>query len=266
MSCPPYQMSYVIFASCGNDSVALIEYARQQGLSGVKVCYSNTGWAAPWWPERVAQVAEYCESIGFDFVEIVSEGMESLVRRKKGWPMCATAMQFCTKYLKTEPALNWLEGVDPDKEATCMIGVRRSESQNRATFPEWTSESEKHGGRELWAPLVRHGDEQRDVLIKAAGFEVLPHRSMECFPCVCSNRDDLRELAKYPERIKAIGEIEKDMGHTRNDKPRTMFRPYRHAGAKGIEEVVKWASYSEGQYKPGQDDLFTGCDSGWCGS
>lgn len=147
-----------------------------------------------------------------------------------------------------------------------MVGIRRCESQNRANFPEWTESSEKHGGRELWAPLVRHDDSERNALISRSGLQVLPHRSMECFPCVCSNRDDLRMLANYPERIKAIGELEKEMGHTSKGKPRTMFRPYRHGGAEYIEEVVKWANLSDGQYLPGMDDLFSTCDSGWCGN
>jgi len=45
----------VIFASYGNDSVALIQWAHDKGLRDVTVAYSNTGWAAQKWPMRVAR-------------------------------------------------------------------------------------------------------------------------------------------------------------------------------------------------------------------
>ena len=99
---------------------------------------------------------------------------------------------------------------------------------------------------------------------------------MECFPCINSNRADLRLLAEDEERVAKIEAIETDMGFTSKGKPRTMFRPYRHMGATGIREVVKWALAPHGRYDPkggnDQGELFlddgTGggsCNSGWCG-
>ncbi len=37
---------FVIFASYGNDSVALIQWAREWKLEDVAVVYSDTGWAS----------------------------------------------------------------------------------------------------------------------------------------------------------------------------------------------------------------------------
>lgn len=39
-------IEYVIFASGGNDSIALVDYAHVKGLTNVAVAYSNTGWAS----------------------------------------------------------------------------------------------------------------------------------------------------------------------------------------------------------------------------
>ena len=50
-------MEHLIFASYGNDSIALIQWAHERGLTGVHVAYGDTGWAAEWWPARVEQVA-----------------------------------------------------------------------------------------------------------------------------------------------------------------------------------------------------------------
>jgi 3'-phosphoadenosine 5'-phosphosulfate sulfotransferase (PAPS reductase)/FAD synthetase len=248
----------VIFASYGNDSIALIQWAAENKLPDVTVLYSDTGWAAPDWLARVTSGEQLAQSYGFSVVRTTSEGLLALVKRKKGWPR--QGLQFCTEELKIKPALAWLDANDPLKEATCLIGVRREESANRAQFPEYVLNSDKHGGREVHAPLVRHTEADRDALLSRAGFTPLPHRSMECYPCVNSNRADLRELAKDPDRISLIDVTEQEMGYTAKGKLRSMFRPYRHMGAIGIREVIKWAESDRGEYIAPK-----GCDGGWCG-
>lgn len=256
---------YVLFASYGNDSIALIQYAHINKIQDVHVVYSDTGWAAPWWGKRVLQGETLAASYGFTCYRTKSEGMIPLVKRKKGWPMGGGGA-FCTAELKVLPGLAWLEEHDTDCEATCLTGVRRAESANRATAPEWVTESEIHGGRELWQPLVRHSDEERNRLILDAGFEVLPHRSMECYPCVHANRDDLLLLDK--DRIELIDITEQEMGFNSKGNYRAMFRPKRHKGAVGIKSVIEWAKAPR---RRDQQDLFevgqgAGCNSGWCES
>lgn len=254
---------HVIFCSGGNDSVALIQYAKDNNLEDVIVAYTNTGWAIDFWDSRIKTVKNLCKKYGFKFVEIQTEGLLNLVKRMKCWPR--QGMQFCTSELKIKPALEWLNIIDPDCEATCLVGVRREESANRASFPEWVEESDRHGGRSLWAPLVRFKEQQRNELILKAGFKVLPHRSMECFPCVNSNRNDLRMLSEYPDRISLIETTEESMGFTNKGKRRTMFRPYRHMGAIGIREVVNWAQSERGKFTKSDDEQLNFCDSGMCG-
>lgn len=253
---------HVAFASYGNDSIALLQWAAENNLKNVTALFSDTGWAATLWGERIEQAEKWVRGLGFQTARTSSMGLEQLVRSKKGWPR--QGMQFCTFSLKIEPAMRWLDENDPDKEAICMVGVRREESQARRAFPRVTEESPNHGGRELWAPLVSHTTADRDALLARAGFEPLPHRSMECFPCINSNRSDLRLLAQDPARIAQIAAIEHDMGHTANGKPRTMFRPYRHMGAVGIQEVVRWAVADHGKFAVEEEG--GGCDSGYCGN
>ncbi|WP_372771123.1 phosphoadenosine phosphosulfate reductase family protein [Pseudoalteromonas sp.] len=250
---------YVIFASYGNDSIALIQFAKNEGLKNVCVLYSDTGWSADWWIDRVEKGESLAKSYGFDVARTKSEGMEALVKRKKGWPMGGGAA-FCTAELKVKPALAWLDENDPEKESICMVGVRREESANRRTFPKWTDSSEKHGGRELYAPLVNFNEYSRNDLLSQAGFTPLEHRSKECFPCVHANINDLRMLDE--ERIIHIERIEGELGVNSKGNPRVMFRPKRHKGAVGIRAVVDWAITPR---KRDQLDLF-GCDSGYCGS
>lgn len=79
-------MQYVMFTSYGNDSIALMQWAHERGLRDVHTAFSDTGWAAPWWMERVEQAEAWARSLGFTPHRIASEGMEALVARKKAWP------------------------------------------------------------------------------------------------------------------------------------------------------------------------------------
>lgn len=243
-------MNYVIFASGGNDSVALVEWAKERGLASVTVCHSNTGWASPAWPERIRIFSEYVRACGFDFTQIESVGFESLVLQRKGFP--ANRPKFCTYELKIKPACAWLDNADPDKEAICLLGIRREESRARAQWPEFISESPNHGGRDVWSPLVRVTEAERDDLIRRTPIEILAHRSRECSPCVNSNREDFRMLPVCD--IEKVEKLEAVIG-----KP--MFRTQRFRGAKGIREVLRWAWSDRGKYSAEPED----CGSGFCG-
>ena len=253
----------VIFSSCGNDSVALIQFALDVNLPGLHVAYSQTGWGSAEWPDRVAAVAAFCERNGAGFHEIPSEGFSNLCKSTGRQAFPRDGMQFCTEELKIKPAIAWLSEIDPKVESGVLIGIRREESRRRADFPEHTPDSERHGGRDLWAPLVRHTKAMRDELIIKTGLPILDHRSRECFPCVNSNKMDLRDMTQAD--VDKVALLEKEMGvGKRSGKAKYMFRATAHGGAEGIVEVIKWASHSK--YIEGQDDMFGGgCDSGFCG-
>jgi 3'-phosphoadenosine 5'-phosphosulfate sulfotransferase (PAPS reductase)/FAD synthetase len=251
----------VIFASYGNDSVALIQWVHEQRwMKDVTVAYSDTGWAAQKWPERVARGEAWAQSLGFKTAQIPSMGMEALVAERKAWPRGGGGKyQFCTKHLKGDPAAMWLNEVDPEGDATCMVGVRREESPRRANWPEWVDESENHGGRMVHSPLVRHTEAMRDALILKSPLPILPHRSKECWPCVNARKGELAAMDE-PAIIR-IETIEKQAGINSKGNARVMFSPIKFHGAVGIRAVVEDARH-------GHTDLFepAGCDGGWCGS
>lgn len=209
---------------------------------------------------RVECASAWARGLGYEVVRLESEGMEALVKRKKAWPR--NGMQFCTQELKIFPAQRWLDSVAPGGDVVCVVGVRRCESARRATWPEWQEESEAHGGRSCWAPLVMHDDAARDLLLARAEWEVLPHRSQECYPCVNSSRADLREVDE--ERVSKIERIEGELGVSSTGKPKTMFRPAAFMGAVGIREIARWARSERGAFEP--QGPGAGCDSGMCAS
>lgn len=242
--------------------MALVQWLHESGKAAGKrvICvYADTGWASPEWPARVARGEALARSYGFDVARVGGRTLYQLAQKRKAWPR--NGMQFCTSDLKVTPITEWLSAVDPDGESVIAIGIRRSESAARSQWPEYVSESDKHGGRDAWFPLVRVTDTERDALLRRAGFEPLPHRSRECYPCVNSNRADLRTLDAA--RVEEIAAMEEAMGTTSKGKPRTLFRPSSKGGAVGIREVVRWAQSAPGKFDTDQPSL-PGCDGGWC--
>lgn len=243
---------FVVSVSGGNDSVAMVQWAYEAGIGGAVVVYCDTGWAAPGWAGRVDLVEAFARALGFEFVRLSGMGFEDLARMKSGFPVHGS--QWCTSWLKGLPFLQWIDEVDQERLAVVMIGKRRCESVDRRGTPEFVEDSEFHGGRRVWHPLFCHSDGDRDGLLGRAGFDVLPHRSDECSPCVNANRDDLRRLCESD--ILKVEELELEVGQP-------VFRAGKHGGAVGIRQVVMWSKYSPGQYAKAAGDLFS--DAG-CGS
>jgi 3'-phosphoadenosine 5'-phosphosulfate sulfotransferase (PAPS reductase)/FAD synthetase len=248
-------MKHVISSSYGNDSVAMIQWSREQGLQDLTVVFIDTGWSAPGWLERVERMEKWVLSIGFNVKHLKSSiGFEELMVSKKGFP--SQRYQWCSAMLKGIPFLNWIDDVDPECNSVVMIGKRREESQERADTPEFIEASEYHGDRKVWHPLYMHTEAMRDELLKRAGIAKLPHRSKECSPCINSNKNDLRQLTE--EDIVRVETLEAKVN-------KTMFRPKKHRGAKGIRRVIAWAYSEHGKYNDKQEQMFNQCSSGYCG-
>tara|TARA_Y100000310_G_C20702213_1_gene830975 strand:- start:7833 stop:8843 length:1011 start_codon:yes stop_codon:yes gene_type:complete len=243
----PSEIEFVVACSGGNDSIALIELmAEKCEIGSFLVLYNDTGWAREDWPARMERVSKKLKSRGIPFVSTVSVGFEELVKERKGFPMPASAMQFCTQELKTKPTLNFLKKYDPNAQWTIVTGRRREESANRAGLSLIEENTSVYEGRDVFNPLIKHTTEMRDVLIEKFGFEPLPHSSMECFPCVCCGKEDYRMMREYPNVIYRLENLEKELGHTSNGKPRTFARPYKKGGAIGIRQVLEWAEGRRG--------------------
>lgn len=229
-------MMNIISASYGNDSMAMIQWAHDTNLPEVTIAYCDTGWAAPGWFLRVEEGEKLARGYGFSVVRLNSIGMAELVRIKKGWP--GNGQQFCTAHLKGVPFLSWADEADPQCKAVVLIGKRRVESEARKNTPEFIQSSPYHGGRKIWHPLYAHTDAERNELLSRAGVDVLPHRSLECNPCVNANRGDFLRLTAG--EIERVNDLECEIG-----KP--MFRPKRF-NAMGIHGVIVWAK--DGRSRP----------------
>lgn len=269
----PPRRTYICFNSGGNDSIATLQLMVSAGLpetARVVSLYTNTGWAADYWRDRMSLVDDWCRARGIQHVELGTKGFERLVLDgDAGTIHFPNGMRkTCTERLKIIPAQKWMDKEDPHKLAICVLGVRRSESKRRMNTPIFEASSPNHGGRSLWKPLAEYNDGQRDSMLKAAGFDPLPHRSDECEVCIHANRADLRRISERGiERVRAL---EAATG-------KVMFRPKAYAGAVGIDEVMRWAHSERGEFRPavpvppnaivfddGEEKL-GGCEDDFCG-
>jgi hypothetical protein len=145
---------YILRASYGNDSIALIQWAREEGLTDVAVVYSDTGWSRAWWTQRVEQMETWVSTLGFMPARTESIGMEELLKSKKMWPQ--RLMQFCTKELKMVPMMAWLEKNDPERRAIILTGIRviaRKETPSAIIWRVWARFS---GGSLFMDMIMRH--------------------------------------------------------------------------------------------------------------
>lgn len=188
-----YKLKHIIFGNYGDNTIALIQWAYQTKVPNVTVVHVATGWSAPHWKQRILQGQQFVQDCNFKIISLAAKATFSdLVRDRKSFP--SGKYQWCPSFLKGLPFLSWLDEVDPACSATVLLGSRRCDSRARANLNEFVEESEHYGERRVWFPLFNHSNEMRDHLIKASGFDILNHRSLECYPCIHSPDSELMTL------------------------------------------------------------------------
>ena len=221
----------VICSNYSNNSIALIQWAYENALQNVHVCYVDTGWSGKGWLEYVEKGEQFAKQKGFEVVRLTSRSLfEDLMEIKGGFP--SQKYQWCALHLKGIPFLQWIDKIDPENKATILMARRASETGFEKPVAELVENSEYHGDRKVWHPLYGCSDTERNELLERVGFKPLAHRSLECNPCINSSIAELRALPE--EDIAKTEALEEDLGAF-------MYDPERCQGAKGIREVVKWA-------------------------
>lgn len=236
---------HFIFGNYGNNTIALLQWIKDNNLNPVTVVNVDTGWGAASWQERVMQGQELAKRYEFAVITLTpSHKFEDLVRDRHSFPNMK--YQWCPTFLKALPFLTWLDEVDPTCEGIIVLGSRRVDFKTRQNLPEFIEESEHYNQRTVWYPLFQYSTELRDQLIKQAGFAVLNHRSLECNPCIHSLLTDFNFLE--PEKIQQIGILEQEINQT-------MF----HSRYSNIP-IAKLCLENEYNHKSGED-IDMGCGS-----
>ena len=252
---------YVIFGNYGNETVALMQWAHEQQLAPLTVVHIETGWAAAGWEARVAQGQAYAEQCGFSAVSLAAKkNFRQIMKQQNNFP--TTKFQWCAGFLKGLAFLDWLDKVDPAATATILIAQRRALSRAQANMPEFVAESGHYGDRKVWYPLFDTSHQKRDQLLERAGFPLLPHRSLECDPCVNNTATDFMRLQNID--IEKTATLEHAL-------EKFMFAPSSYGDSQGIQQVVAWIKKTDTvktsgakQFDMGQFDMGCGAPFG-CG-
>lgn len=227
----------VASVSGGKDSAALSLWLTEVGIEHDRV-FLDTGWENPATYEYLR--GPLAAAIG-PIVEVGSEGMQALVRRKKMFP--SGRFQFCTTELKIKPFVAYTESLDYD--VVNAIGIRGEESRDRAAMAEW----EQGDGLpfETWRPLL--GWTLADVVAIHRRHGLIPnplyldgYPRVGCWPCVRSDQETLARLTA--DRIATIAEMETE----RNGPTMFAVRPPGETTRKRlpIADVVAWAKRGVG--------------------
>ena len=241
---------YILRSNYSNNSLALIQWAHEQGLDDVRVVYTDTGWAAAGWLDFVAECEAWVERLGFAAVHLQAlTPFDEVMEMKGGFP--SRQHQWCALHLKGIPFLKWIEEADPDGAATVLL-AKTVVDTNYQDIPEFIESCEYNGERRVWQPLYACDRAQRDALLQRAGRESLPGPSQECAPCINASAAQLRRLQAAD--IDKTAELEEEL-------QTPLFPPQDCDGATGIRAVVAWAATADDQrphYRFGCSAMF-GC-------
>lgn len=241
---------YIIFGNYGNQTIAVCQWIYEQKLENVHVVNVDTGWAAEEWQVRVNQGQAFAKKLGFNIITLKSKpDFQGLMQDRQEFPN--QKFQWCAGFLKGLPFIDWLDEVDPQCEATIILGKRRADSRANYNLPEYIEESEHYNDRRVWHPLFQHTNNEFNALVRKTGFTLLSHRSLECDPCVNSTAADFARISNAT--LVKTQRLEQQINKTMFEFP--------------IEEMVKAVKNKDKIIESQAKDMFNmGCGSPYaCG-
>lgn len=252
-----------VFCDTGNENEITYEYVRYlERATGVAIRWLKQDFTDWWWRRR-DYVRDKWPEKGVD-KEVIARTIEFYEQGPTGNPfldLCiiknrfpSRKAQFCTQYLKSEPATEYaLELMADGSTLTSWQGIRADESPNRATQPEF---EERGGGYSILRPIHKWNVEMVFDIHRKMGIEPNPlYRQgmgrVGCMPCINARKDEILEISKrFPEQIDRIAEWEKIVGLVSKRSNATFFpAPGSNIGAwdrGNVRAIVEWSKTSRG--------------------
>ncbi|WP_052403152.1 phosphoadenosine phosphosulfate reductase family protein [Legionella massiliensis] len=243
---------HIIIGNFGNHSLAVMQALIERAVPELHFLYVDTGWAAASWPERIAACTAYAEKQGVEVHQLKAQASFSeMVVDRKQFP--SPKFQWCASFLKALTILNHLDNCDPSCEALIVSGKRQQDSRRYANLQEFDYEDEYYQGRTIWYPLWQTSNDEFVGLIERAGFQLLPHQSLECSPCIHSRLEELSQID--PQAQARLEALEEQIGQAMFQYPINQLR-----GTKGLNKRFKEDS------APDLNQFDRGCGAPWgCG-
>lgn len=235
-------------------------WAIRTGLNPiVRAC--DTGWEFDGTP-GIQGWREYVRSLEAFFgpIRVVAADAQFVERTLKHGTFPARVRRWCTPELKVEPFAAELDRIREEigDEVTVLVGIRREESPDRATYTEreWSEEYDC----EVWRPILDWTLAEVIAEHHRAGIPLNPlylvgAERVGCWPCVYAGKTEIALVARVdPGRIAAIRELEADTGTTMFTADRRTEK--KRLGDDGpavvpmpIDEAVEWARTGRGGKK-----------------
>jgi 3'-phosphoadenosine 5'-phosphosulfate sulfotransferase (PAPS reductase)/FAD synthetase len=252
-----------VFCDTGNEHEATYDYVRYlEQATGVAIKWLRQDFTDWWWHRR-DYVRDKWPEKGVP-ADVVSRALALLEQGPTGNPyldLCvikgrfpSRKAQFCTQFLKTEPATEYaLELIDAHGAVCSWQGVRAEESAHRASQPE---REDRGGGYSIYRPIHKWTVDQVFAQHRKHGIEPNPlyrqgMNRVGCMPCINARKDEVFEIAKrFPEHIDRIEEWEGIVAQASKRHNATFFpAPGDNdtAAERGnIRAVVQWSKTKHG--------------------
>jgi 3'-phosphoadenosine 5'-phosphosulfate sulfotransferase (PAPS reductase)/FAD synthetase len=277
-----YVTNYTIYQggiSGGKDSTALMLWMLQESgypKDALRFTWCDTGNEAKETHAHVKLLSDYSVSVGGPPVITLNPELDfyALCIKRQIFP--SAKRRFCTTDLKLVPSRDYCYALENDGHKVLVhTGVRASErstgKNDRSKLLEWDIDT--FSGLPVYRPLLQWTIDDVWAIHARYGIPRNPlydigMSRVGCFPCVMSNKRELRNIAKHrPERIEYMREKEATVQAAcfaaHPDKLRMFFHsgvvPLRYrtgpkiVDKKGkpnrvatIDDVFRWALTSRG--------------------
>lgn len=270
----------LIGVSGGKDSTALMLWAKYKSgydPASIKVIFCDTGNEHDLTYEHIEYLSKQILPIEWIKPEY---DFYSLAEKKQRFP--SPRARFCTQVLKIFPTRDYiLKLVESNFEVLSHSGVRAGESEDRKDLKEF--EFDLTYGCKVRRPLIKWTLEDILKIHTEYNIKLNPLYSygasrVGCFPCIMSNKKELRIIgAHFEDRIELIEYWENKLNSTFYPpyKVPARFRSKKWISKKEevyylptIRDVIAWSKTSHGakQYLlPFEEEAVIACDmSGFC--
>lgn len=269
-----------VFCDTGNEHEITYEYLRYlKHATGVQIKWLKQDFTDWWWrrrdyvrdkwPEKGVPPQVVAAALAIYELGPTGNPYLDLCIIKNRFP--SRRAQFCTRFLKTEPATEYaLDLIRLHGAVESWQGVRADESTSRAQLDERTDVG---GGLTIVRPIHKWTAEQVFAKHREHGIKPNPLYSMGmgrvgCMPCVNAAKNEILEISKrFPEHMDRIEQWEQIVGASSKRSSATFFAApgeSETAHARGnIRQKIEWSKTSRGG---NQYDFMRLADSPACSS
>lgn len=252
-----------VFCDTGNEHPMTYEYVEYLGrATGVQIQWLKQDFTDWWWrrrdyvrdkwPEKGVPQAVVDRAVKFYEKGPTGNPFLDLCVIKNRFP--SRKAQFCTQFLKSEPASEYALDLIDEHGAVCSWqGVRAEESPIRAAQPE---REDRGGGYSIYRPIHKWTVPQVFEQHRKHGIDPNPLYKLGmgrvgCMPCINARKDEILEISKrFPEQIERIAEWELIVGSVSKRSNATFFPTpgdNEWAYERGnIHKIVEWSKTQRG--------------------